>query len=219
MRSRRASLTPGGLRTRSPTLASRLCRDLIASPFVGTDVTDEVERFHRLAPHAAAVPDRVLATVPLHRSRGVDRARGARWVIAAGASCSRRTTGTLSGVSSPSTGVPEIDSAGRRLLLPRFDGPARAIAFAQRSDRRCPAELEHGGPRGRTHGECEIVGETDCRDSLSVTGARISALAQARRSTRVAHGEVPRRGLRHRNSRTEASRHSREYPERGISTQ
>ena len=141
------------------------------SPFVGADVTNEVERFLG-SPHKAEVADRVLATV-LFTDLVASTERTAslgdrRWrdVLETHQRAVRRELALYGGV--------EIDTAGDGFFC-RFDGPARAIACAQRVvDGARELELE---VRAGVHtGECEIVGEKVAGIAVA-TGARISALA------------------------------------------
>ncbi len=141
------------------------------SPFVGSDVTTEVERFLS-SPHAAVVPDRVLATV-LFTDLVASTERTAslgdrRWrdVLEKHHRAVRRELSLYGGV--------EIDTAGDGFFC-RFDGPARAIACAQRIVDGA-RELELDVRAGVHTGECEIVGEKIAGIAV-VTGARISARA------------------------------------------
>ena len=142
------------------------------SPIVGTDVTSEVERF-LASPHAAVVPDRVLATVLFtDLVASTERAaslgdRAWREVLEEHQSAVRRELALYGGV--------EIDTAGDGFFC-RFDGPARAIACAQRVvDGARGLELE---VRAGVHtGECEIAGDKVAGIAVA-TGARISALAR-----------------------------------------
>ncbi len=141
------------------------------SPLVGADVTNEVERF-LASPHEAVVPDRVLATLlftDLVASTERTASLGDRqWreVLEHHQHAVRRELALHGGV--------EIDTAGDGFLC-RFDGPARAIACAQRAvDGARELELEL---RAGVHtGECEIVGDKVAGIAVA-TGARISALA------------------------------------------
>jgi class 3 adenylate cyclase len=141
------------------------------SPFVGADVTNEVERFLG-SPHEAEVADRVLATVlftDLVASTERIASLGDRqWreVLETHQRAVRRELALYGGV--------EIDTAGDGFFC-RFDGPARAIACAQRVvDGARELKLE---VRAGVHtGECEIVGEKVAGIAVA-TGARISALA------------------------------------------
>jgi class 3 adenylate cyclase len=141
------------------------------SPFVGSDVTTEVERF-LASPHAAVVPDRVLATVlftDLVASTERTASLGDRqWrdVLEKHHRAVRRELALYGGV--------EIDTAGDGFFC-RFDGPARAIACAQRIVDGA-RELELDVRAGVHTGECEIVGEKIAGIAV-VTGARISTLA------------------------------------------
>jgi class 3 adenylate cyclase len=142
------------------------------SPFVGADLTNEVERFLLGSPHKAEVADRVLATVlftDLVASTERIASLGDRqWreVLETHQRAVRRELAHYGGV--------EIDTAGDGFFC-RFDGPARAIACAQRVvDGAHELELE---VRAGVHtGECEIVGEKVAGIAVA-TGARISALA------------------------------------------
>ena len=141
------------------------------APFVGSDVTNEIERF-LASPRPAVVPDRVLATVlftdlvaSTERIAAVgDRAW--RGMLEAHHRDVRRELALHGGV--------EIDTAGDGFFC-RFDGPARAIACAQRIvDGARDLELE---VRAGVHtGECEVAGPKIAGIAV-VTGARISALA------------------------------------------
>jgi class 3 adenylate cyclase len=141
------------------------------APFVGSDVTSEIERFLS-SPQPAVVPDRVLATVLFtdlvssteHIASLGDQAW--RDVLDKHHQAVRRELGLYGGV--------EIDTAGDGFFC-RFDGPARAIACAQRIvDGARELKLE---VRAGVHtGECEIVGEKVAGIAVA-TGARISALA------------------------------------------
>jgi class 3 adenylate cyclase len=142
------------------------------SPFVGNDVTDEVERFI-VAPHASALPDRVLATV-LFTDLVASTARAAslgdrRWreLLETHHRAVRRALALYQGI--------EIDTAGDGFFC-RFDGPARALACAQRIVEEA-RELELEVRAGVHTGECEIVGDKIAGIAV-VTGARISALAK-----------------------------------------
>jgi class 3 adenylate cyclase/dienelactone hydrolase len=142
------------------------------SPFVGADVTNEVERFIA-SPHAPVLPDRVLATVlftDLVGSTERNASMGDRaWreVLEEHHRSVRRELALYGGV--------EIDTAGDGFFC-RFDGPARAIACAQQivDDAR---ELELAVRAGVHTGECEIVGPKIAGIAV-VTGARISTLAE-----------------------------------------
>jgi class 3 adenylate cyclase len=141
------------------------------SPFVGTDVTEEIERF-LAAPHAAVVPDRVLATVlftDLVASTERVAAIGDRsWreLLQKHHRAVRRELALYGGV--------EIDTAGDGFFC-RFDGPARAIACARRivDDAR---ELQLSVRAGVHAGECEIAGAKIAGIAVA-TGARICAVA------------------------------------------
>jgi len=141
------------------------------APFVGSDVTDEVERF-LASPHPAVVPDRVLATV-LFTDLVASTERAAslgdrtwREVLAKHHQAVRRELALYGGA--------EIDTAGDGFFC-RFDGPARAIVCAQRIvDGARELDLE---VRAGVHtGECEVVGAKIAGIAVA-TGARISALA------------------------------------------
>jgi class 3 adenylate cyclase len=141
------------------------------SPFVGSDVTTEVERFLS-APHATVVSNRVLATVLF-----TDLVASTEHAVSVGDQqwrdllekhhrAVRRDLALYGGV--------EIDTAGDGFFC-RFDGPARAIACAQEIVDRA-RELELNVRAGVHAGECEIVGEKIAGIAV-VTGARISTLA------------------------------------------
>ena len=144
------------------------------SPFVGSDITNEVESF-LASPHAHGVPDRVLATVLFtdlvaSTERAVSMGdRAWRQMLEEHHRAVRRELALYGGV--------EIDTAGDGFFC-RFDGPARAIACAQRIiDGASALKLE---VRAGVHtGECEIVGPKIAGIAV-VTGARISALAAPR---------------------------------------
>jgi class 3 adenylate cyclase len=143
-----------------------------ASPFVGTEVTDEVERF-LASPHEAAMPDTVLATVLFTDMVGsTERAAeigDRRWreLLAAHRTAVRRELALHRGH--------EIDVAGDGFFA-SFDGPARAIACARRI-----VEVAAGqGIRVRTGlhtGECERDGDKLAGLAVHI-GARLAALAQ-----------------------------------------
>lgn len=143
-----------------------------ASPFVGPDIANEVERFLDW-PHEAVVADRVLATVlftDLVSSTERIAAMGdRRWreVLETHHGAVRRELSLYGGV--------EIDTAGDGFFC-RFDGPARAIGCAQRVvDGARELQLE---VRAGVHtGECEVVGDKIAGIAVA-TGARISALAR-----------------------------------------
>jgi len=145
---------------------------LDASPFVGSDVTNEVESFLD-SPHAAVLPDRVLATVlftdlvaSTERAASVgDRAW--RGVLEEHHRAVRRELAACGGI--------EIDSAGDGFFC-RFDGPARAIACAQRIVEGA-RDLDLEVRAGVHTGECEVVGEKVAGIAVA-TGARIAALAR-----------------------------------------
>jgi class 3 adenylate cyclase len=141
------------------------------SPFVGSDVTTEVERF-LAAPHATVVSNRVLATVlftdlvaSTERTASVGD-RQWRHLLEKHHRAVRRQLALYGGV--------EIDTAGDGFFC-RFDGPARAIACAQEIVRGA-RELELDVRAGIHTGECESVGEKIAGIAV-VTGARISTLA------------------------------------------
>jgi class 3 adenylate cyclase len=146
---------------------------LDASPFIGSVMTTEIERF-LASPHKAVVRDRVLATVlftDLVASTERIAALGDRtWrkVLENHHRAVRRELAFFGGV--------EIDTAGDGFFC-RFDGPARAIACAQRivDD---ASELDLAVRAGVHTGECETVGAKIAGIAV-VTGARISALAQS----------------------------------------
>jgi len=141
------------------------------APFVGSDVTNEIERF-LASPHPAVVPDRVLATVLFtdlvssteHTASLGDQ--GWRDLLGKHHQAVRRELGLYGGV--------EIDTAGDGFFC-RFDGPARAIVCAQRIVDGA-RELELDVRAGVHTGECEIVGAKIAGIAVA-TGARISALA------------------------------------------
>ena len=142
------------------------------SPFVGADLTHEVERF-LASPHDAVVADRVLATVLftdlVSSTERIASLGDRQWreVLETHQRAVRRELSLYGGV--------EIDTAGDGFFC-RFDGPARAIACAQRVvDGARELELE---VRAGVHtGECEIVDEKVAGIAVA-TGARISALAR-----------------------------------------
>jgi class 3 adenylate cyclase len=142
------------------------------SPFVGSDVTNEVERFLD-SPHASVMPDRVLATVLFtDLVASTDRAallgdRAWREVLQEHHRAVRRELVSYGGV--------EIDTAGDGFFC-RFDGPARAIACAQQiidGARELQVEVRAGVHTG----ECEIVGAKIAGIAVA-TGARISKMAR-----------------------------------------
>jgi class 3 adenylate cyclase len=142
------------------------------SPFVGTEVTDEVERFLR-APHEQPVPDRVLATVLFVDIAGsTERAatlgdRPWRELLAAHRDDIRRELRRFAGE--------ELDTAGDGFFA-SFDGPARAVTCAQTI---VASAAERGlDVRAGLHtGECER--EAGKLTGIAVhIGARIAALAQ-----------------------------------------
>jgi len=142
------------------------------SPFIGSDITREVERFLD-SPHGAVVPDRVLATV-LFTDLVASTERMAslgdqRWgeLLEQHHRAVRRELGAYGGV--------EIDTAGDGFFC-RFDGPARAIVCAQRivEDAR---SIDLSVRAGVHTGECELVGAKIAGIAVAV-GARISAVAK-----------------------------------------
>jgi class 3 adenylate cyclase len=143
------------------------------SPFVGTEITTEVERFLVSSPEAV-VPDRVLATVLFTDIVGAtERAvelGDKRWrdVLAAHRNAVRRELAFFRGV--------ELDTAGDGFFA-SFDGPARAIACA----RRIVDVAQTDGVQVRTGihtGECERDGEKLSGLAVHI-GARIAAIAGA----------------------------------------
>jgi class 3 adenylate cyclase len=141
------------------------------SPFVGSDVTTEVERF-LASPRTTVVSNRVLTTVlftdlvaSTERTASVGD-RQWRDLLEKHHRAVRRQLALYGGV--------EIDTAGDGFFC-RFDGPARAIACAQEIVRGA-RELELDVRAGIHTGECEIVGEKIAGIAV-VTGARISTLA------------------------------------------
>ena len=142
------------------------------SPFVGAEVTDEVERF-LASPRQAAVPDRVLATLLFTDIVGsTERAAemgDRRWreLLSAHRSAVRRELALYRGQ--------EIDTAGDGFFA-SFDGPARAIECA----RRIVEVAVDQGIRVRTGlhtGECERDGEKLTGLAVHI-GARVAGLAQ-----------------------------------------
>ncbi len=143
-----------------------------AAPFVGTELTTEVERF-LASPHAEVVPDRVLATVLFTDIVGsTERAAkmgDRRWreLLSAHRNAVRRELALYRGH--------EIDTAGDGFFA-SFDGPARAIECARRI-------VEVAGEEGiqvRTGlhtGECERDGERLTGLAVHI-GARLAALAR-----------------------------------------
>jgi class 3 adenylate cyclase len=144
------------------------------SPFVGTEATDEVERF-LAAPARVGVPDRVLTTVLFTDIVGAtERAvevGDRRWrdVLSEHRSAVRRELALFRGV--------EIDTAGDGFFA-SFDGPARAIMCAHRIVHEA---LNQGlDVRSGLHtGECERDGEKISGLAVHI-GARVSALAGPR---------------------------------------
>jgi class 3 adenylate cyclase len=143
-----------------------------ASPFVGPDVTTEVERF-LASPHAEPVPDRVLATVLFTDIVGsTERAAeigDRRWreLLSAHRSAVRRELALYRG--------DEIDTAGDGFFA-SFDGPARAIGCARRIVE-VAAEQAIQVRTGLHTGECERDGEKLTGLAVHI-GARLAALAQ-----------------------------------------
>jgi class 3 adenylate cyclase len=141
------------------------------SPFVGAELTDEIERF-LASPHAVIVPDRVLATVLFTDIVGAtERAAEVgdrRWreLLSAHRLAVRRELAFYRGV--------EIDTAGDGFFA-SFDGPARAIACAERI-----VDVAKGQGievRAGLHtGECERDGDKIAGLAVHI-GARIAALA------------------------------------------
>jgi len=145
-----------------------------ASPFVSSEVTDAIERFVT-TPHAAVLPDRVLATVLFTDLVGsTERAASLgdkpwRELLTKHHSAVRQKLALYGGV--------EIDTAGDGFFC-RFDGPARAIACAERiiDDAR---ELDLAVRVGVHTGECEVLGPKLAGIAVA-TGSRICGLAEAR---------------------------------------
>lgn len=143
-----------------------------ASPFVGSQVTTEVKRFLE-SPHKTVAPDRVLATVlftDLVASTERTATLGDRsWreVLERHHRAVRRELADYGGM--------EIDTAGDGFFC-RFDGPARALACAQRIVDGA-RDLNLAVRAGVHTGECEIIGEKIAGIAVA-TGKRISALAQ-----------------------------------------
>jgi class 3 adenylate cyclase len=142
------------------------------SPFVGTEVTEEVERFLH-APHEQPVPDRVLATVLFTDIVGSTERAAAlgdrRWreLLAAHRDDVRRELRHFAGE--------ELDTAGDGFLA-SFDGPARAVTCAHAI---IASAVERGlDIRAGLHtGECER--EAGKLTGIAVhIGARIAALAR-----------------------------------------
>jgi class 3 adenylate cyclase len=142
------------------------------SPFVGTGVTSEVERF-LTSSHGAVVPDRVLTTVlftDIVGSTGrVAEIGDRRWreLLTEHRGAVRRELTRFRGV--------EIDTAGDGLFA-SFDGPARAIACALR----IAEGARDQGLEVRTGlhtGECERDGEKITGLAVHI-GARVAALAE-----------------------------------------
>jgi class 3 adenylate cyclase len=142
------------------------------SPFVGDEVTDEVERFLR-APMSQPVTDRVLATVLFTDIVGsTERAaalgdRSWRELLAAHQADVRRELRRCEGR--------ELDTAGDGFFA-AFDGPARGIACAR-------AIVESAAQQGLElraglhTGECEREAEKLTGIAVHI-GARIAALAR-----------------------------------------
>jgi class 3 adenylate cyclase len=142
------------------------------SPFVGADVTNEVERF-LASPREALVADRVLATVlftDLVASTERAAALGDRAWRDLLESHQRAVRSDLA-----LYGGDEIDTAGDGFFC-RFDGPARAIACAQRIVDGA-RELDLAVRAGVHTGECEILAAKIAGIAVA-TGARICAIAQ-----------------------------------------
>ena len=144
------------------------------SPSVGTEVTDEIERF-LAAPVRVDVPDRVLTTVLFTDIVGATeravKVGDRRWrdLLGEHRSAVRRELSLFRGV--------EIDTAGDGFFA-SFDGPARAIMCAHRIVQEAPNQgLD---VRSGLHtGECERDGEKISGLAVHI-GARISALAGPR---------------------------------------
>jgi class 3 adenylate cyclase len=142
------------------------------SPFVGAEVTDEVERFLR-APREEAVPDRVLATVLFTDIVGsTERAaslgdRAWRELLAAHREDVRRELRRFAGE--------ELDTAGDGFFA-SFDGPARGITCAKAI---VASSTDRGlDLRAGLHtGECEREGGKLTGIAVHI-GARIAAIAQ-----------------------------------------
>jgi class 3 adenylate cyclase len=143
-----------------------------AAPFVGAELTTEVERFLG-SPHEGAVPDRVLTTVLFTDIVGsTERAAqigDSRWraLLAAHRNAVRRELALYRGQ--------EIDTAGDGFFA-SFDGPARAISCA----RRIVEDAAEQGIQiraGLHTGECERDGERLTGLAVHI-GARVVALAQ-----------------------------------------
>jgi class 3 adenylate cyclase len=142
------------------------------SPFVGAEVTDEVERFLR-DPHEQPVPDRVLATVLFTDIVGSTEKAAElgdrRWrdLLAAHRDDVRRELRHFAG--------DELDTAGDGFFA-SFDGPARAVTCAQAI---IASSLGRGlEVRAGLHtGECEREGGKLTGIAVHI-GARIAALAE-----------------------------------------
>ena len=143
-----------------------------ASPFVGSEVTTEVERF-LASPQAEPVPDRVLATVLFTDIVGsTERAAeigDRRWreLLSAHRSAVRRELALYRGH--------EIDTAGDGFFA-SFDGPARAIFCARRI---MEVAVDQGIQlrTGLHTGECERDGEKLTGLAVHI-GARIAGFAR-----------------------------------------
>jgi class 3 adenylate cyclase len=142
------------------------------SPFVGTELTDEVERFLR-APREQPVPDRVLATVLFTDIVGSTEHAAAlgdrRWreLLAAHRDEVRRELRRFDGE--------ELDTAGDGFFA-SFDGPARGIRCAQAIV--AVAAKQGLEVRAGLHtGECEREGGKLAGIAVHI-GARIAALAE-----------------------------------------
>ena len=144
-----------------------------ASPFVGSDVTREVEQFLASPHEAVAASDRVLATVLFTDLVGsTERAASLgdklwRELLTKHHSAVRRELSRYGGV--------EIDTAGDGFFC-RFDGPARAIACVERIIDGA-RELDLAIRAGIHTGECEILGPKIAGIAVA-TGSRICGLAQ-----------------------------------------
>ena len=143
-----------------------------ASPFVGPEVTTEVERF-LASPHLEPLPDRVFATVLFTDIVGsTERAAEIgdhhwRELLAAHRNAVRRELALYRGQ--------EIDTAGDGFFA-SFDGPARAIACARRIVEGA-ADQAIQVRAGLHTGECERDGEKLAGLAVHI-GARLAALAQ-----------------------------------------
>jgi len=141
------------------------------APFVGSEVTTEVEHF-LASPHTDTVPDRVLATILFTDIVGsTERAAQVgdrRWQeqLTAYRGAVRRELAAFRGI--------ELDTAGDGFFA-SFDGPARAIACA----RRIVQVVGEQGLQlraGLHTGECERDGEKISGLAVHI-GARVAALA------------------------------------------